>query len=210
MRSRRHRLESPNAQLTLAPVVPVRGMIPPGMDQMLSNAARAAQPDDAELRNTLYAAYAPRLHRILVRYWYRNLREFGCELADLEQETFLIFARLLDGWSGAGSFSAYLHGAFPWRIYDAARRFAPREQPITEQVEATLGEDESFAAEEALALLEELASSLSPFDRMLLLRHVREGETLAVIARSTGLSHRTVRRAWLRLQQHLRALLANR
>lgn len=183
-------------------------MIPEDIDHILSNLARTATIEDFRLRNALYAAYSPRLHRILLRYWYRNLREFGCDRDDLEQEAFLIFARLLESWSGNGSFSAYLHGAFPWRLFDAARRLSARERPGLDCAMAGLAGDDSFAAQEATILLDELARTLSPFDRALLVRHVRDGESLGVIAASHGMSARTVRRAWLRMRQHLQAQLA--
>lgn len=193
----------------IVPVVPHRGLIDPAIDRMLSDLARSREADDPEIRNALFIAYAPRLQRILLRLWYRNLYEFGCELDDLEQELYLIFANLLERWSGKGSLSAYVHGALPWRMYDAARRLAPRDRPLGDRPVSSLNSDESSSAEEAIALLEDLAATLSPFDRELLLRHVRDGESLATIARARGLSHRTMRRAWLRLQEHLRALLTN-
>ncbi len=193
----------------MVPVVPHRGLIEPSIDRMLSELARSRDGNDADLRNALFIAYAPRLQRILLRLWYRNLYEFGCEFDDLEQELYLIFATLLDRWSGEGSLSAYLHGALPWRLYDAARRLAPRDRPLGDRPVTALNEDGTSAAEDAILLLEDLAAALSPFDRDLLLRHIRDGESLAAIARARGLSHRTVRRAWLRLQAHLRAALTN-
>lgn len=193
----------------MVPVVPHRGLIEPSIDRMLSELARSRDGNDAELRNALFIAYAPRLQRILLRLWYRTLYEFGCEFDDLEQELYLIFATLLDRWSGEGSLSAYLHGALPWRLYDAARRLAPRDRPLGDRPVTALNEDGTSAAEDAILLLEDLAAALSPFDRDLLLRHIRDGESLAAIARARGLSHRTVRRAWLRLQAHLRAALTN-
>ncbi len=193
----------------MVPVVPHRGLIEPSIERMLSELARSRDGNDADLRNALFIAYAPRLQRILLRLWYRNLYEFGCEFDDLEQELYLIFATLLDRWSGEGSLSAYLHGALPWRLYDAARRLAPRDRPLGDRPVTALNEDGTSAAEDAILLLEDLAAALSPFDRDLLLRHIRDGESLAAIARARGLSHRTVRRAWLRLQEHLRAALTN-
>lgn len=192
----------------VVPVVPERGMIDPAIDVMLSDLARTHDRTDPWVRNALFVAYAPRLHRILRRLWYRNLHEFGCELDDLEQELFLVFATLLERWTGNGSLSAYLHGAVPWRLYDAARRLAPRDRPIDGRPVAALNDDDSHVAAEAAMLLEQLANQLSPFDRNLLLWHVRDGKTLAQIARSLGMSHRTIRRAWLRLQLRLREELA--
>ncbi len=191
----------------VVPVVPVRGLIDPDIDRILSDLARTGNHSSAELRNALFSAYAPRLHRILLRLWYRTLHQFGCEFGDLEQETFLIFVTLLERWSGNGSFSAYVHGAFPWRLFDTARRLAPRDWSLPKGGALSLVEDDSYAAQEAAVLLEEFAQSLAPFDRALLLRHVRDGESLTAIARSLGLSPRTVRRAWVRLQQHLRRQL---
>lgn len=185
------------------PVVPLTGLIPPDIDRILSDHVRSCDPANALLRNALYVVYAPRLHRILRRYWYRSLCRFGCDLVDLEQETFLIFARLLETWSGDGSFSAYAQSAFPWRLHDAARRLAPRDRPLTEQSMLTLSEDDTFAAQEAAQLLDTLTRNLSAFEQDLLRRHIHDGESLDAIARSRGLSARTMRRAWLRLRQHL-------
>jgi RNA polymerase sigma factor (sigma-70 family) len=189
------------------PVVPDRGLIDPTIDRILSTLARSSDGANIELRNALFVAYAPRLRRILLRLWYRSLSEFGCELEDLDQEVYLIFASLLERWSGNGSFSAYLHGALPWRLFDAARRMAPRDHRLENRPVAALNGDESYAAAEAALLLQDLAGSLSPFDRELLLRHVRDGQSLSSIARSLGLNARTVRRAWLRLREHLRRAL---
>jgi len=55
---------------------------------------------------------------------------------------------------------------------------APRDRSLPDDGAFALVEDESYAAQEAAAMLTELAQSLAPFDRALLLRHVRDGETL--------------------------------
>lgn len=192
----------------VVPVVPLRGMIDPAIDHQISELARQHDRTNPLVRNALYAAYAHRLHRILIRLWYRNLHSFGCELQDLEQELFLIFATLLERWSGHGSLSAYLHGATPWRLYDAARRLAPRDRPLDDRTASTVGGTPSQIGTDALDLLEELADRLAPFDRSLLLWHVRDGRSIAQIARTMGLSERTVQRAWLRLKNVLRQELA--
>jgi RNA polymerase sigma factor (sigma-70 family) len=188
----------------IVPVLPTRGQIDPALDRIVSDLARNADLSQPALRNALYIAYAPRLRRILVRLWYRNLSGFGCEIDDLEQELFLIFESLLERWSGAGSLSAYLHGAVPWRLYDAARRLAPRDRPLGDRPVAARNLDRSDSETEMIVLLEGLAARLSNFDRDLLLFHVRDGKPLARFATERGMSQRTVRRAWLRLQQHLR------
>jgi DNA-directed RNA polymerase specialized sigma24 family protein len=56
-------------------------------------------------------------------------------------------------------------------------------------------------------LLQELAEGLSSFERDLLLAHIRDGKSLSQIAAERGASQRTMRRAWLRLKQHLRRAL---
>ncbi len=195
-------------QSTLLPVVPTRGKIDPALDRILSDIARSDNASDPMLRNGLYIAYFPRARRILIRLWYRNLREFGCELDDLEQELFLIFVTLLERWSGNGSFSAYLHGAIPWRLFDAARRLATRERPVGDRQIVASAPGFSQSDSETVVLLEELARRLSPFDRDLLLWRIRDGKSLSTFAAERGMSQRTTRRAWLRLQQHLRRELA--
>ena len=210
MRAHTRSVDTSSKPPFIVPVAPIRGMIAPDIDRILSELARAGDRHDPELRNALFTAYAPRLHRILQRYWYRNLQAFGCELVDLEQEMFLIFEQLLGNWTGNGSLSAYLHGAFPWRLFDAARRMASCDRVLSERAVVALKQDESFAAQEAAVLLEELAAALSPFDRSLLLRHVRDGESIAAIAHASGANPRTLRRAWVRLQRHLQESLTNR
>ncbi len=199
---------SSNSRPAIVPVIPARGRIDPALDEILSDLARGEDITGVELRNALYVAYAPRLHRILIRLWYRNLSEFGCDLEDLEQELFLIFVLLLERWSGSGSFSAYLHGALPWRLYDAARRLAPRDRPLGDWPVAASNHTSNETDAAMVVLLEDLADRLSPFDRVLLLEHVRDGKPLSQIAREQGTSPRTIRRAWLRLQLHVRQELA--
>jgi RNA polymerase sigma factor (sigma-70 family) len=183
-------------------------MIDPAIDRVLSELARTGDRRDPELRNALFTAFAPRLRRILRRLWYRHLNEFGCELDDLEQELFLIFASLLERWSGIGSISAYLHGAIPWRLYDAARRMAPRDRPLDGHPALAANLDDAREAAEAALLLDELANRLSPFKSALLLGLVRDHKPLEEIASTFGMSQRTARREWRRLQQQLRRELA--
>ena len=193
-----------NSRPAIVPVIPASGRIDPALDWTLSELARSEDIAGVELRNALYVAYAPRLHRILNRLWYRNLSEFGCDREDLEQELFLIFVLLLERWSGSGSLSAYLHGALPWRLYDVARRLAPRDRPLGDRPVAASNNESNETDAAFVVLLEELADRLSPFDRELLLGHVRDGKPLSVLARQQGMSRRTIRRAWLRLQRHVR------
>lgn len=187
----------------VVPVAPAHGLIDPALDQALSSLAIRFDRSDPELRNALFAAYAPRLRRILMRLWRRNLSEWGCELCDLEQELFIIFASLLERWPGNGSLSAYLHGALPWRLYDAARSLAPRERTLASGALADTGATAAQDDAEITALIEDLANRLAPFDRDLLLFHVRDGKSLGQIASEKGTSVRTVRRSWLRIKRHL-------
>lgn len=191
------------SRAALVPVLPVRGQIDPVLDRMVSDLARDRTALDTELRNALYIAYFSRLRRMLIRLWYRNLNEFGCELDDLEQELFLIFDSLLERWSGQGSLSAYLHGAVPWRLFDAARRLAPRDRQLGDRPVAASNQLFSHSDVELVVLLDELAARLSPFDRKLLLWQVSPGNSLAGFAKLHGISERTTRRAWLRLRRQL-------
>lgn len=203
-------LEPVAKQSVIVPVPPSQGLIPAETDRILSAHARSEERFDPDLRNALYTAYAPRLHRMLIRHWHRNLQHLGCELDDLEQEMFLIFDRMLNNWSGNGSFSAYVHGSFPWRLLDAARQLAPCCSSLNNRPTISPNEAATQAAQDTALLLEELAATLSPFDRDLLLRHIRDGESLADIAQSKGAAPRTMRRAWLRLRRHLQESLTNR
>lgn len=192
----------------IIPVLPSRGLIDPSVDRFVSDIARSAAHVDPSVRNALWAAWEPRLQRMLTRLWYRQLASFGCDRADLAQEMFLIFATLLDRWPGHGSFIAYVHGALPWRLIDAARRLAPPKFDPELRQGAVLWHAASSDDVEALLLLEHVADRLGPFDRQLLLRHVRDGWSLERFAQSMGMSERTVRRAWSRLRDDLRQSLA--
>jgi RNA polymerase sigma factor (sigma-70 family) len=188
----------------LVPVVPARGYLPPGIDRFLTHLALHYDLGDADVRNALFAAFEPRLRHLTDNLWRRQLRDWPCERDDLEQEVFVVFCELLARWHGAGSFAAYVHGAFPWRLREAARRNAPTRPPAQLTALPPLAQDDSWMAAEAIELLEKVAGTLDPFERRLLLLKVRNGFSLRTVARELGVDERTIRRAWRALIRRLR------
>ena len=125
---------------------------------------------------------------------------------DLAQEAFPIFADLLAAWTSDRPVAPYLLGHFPWRLRSAWRVItAPRRVEIASAPpRLRYLADGSAGAEEAMALLASIAADLSPIDGEILLRHVRDGEPLARVARDLALDRRTVTRRWRAIKETLR------
>jgi len=199
----------------LAPVVPTDRPISLPLERRLTRLARAAQQGDREARDTLWAAFGPKV-RILViaaarRAQYasggRGLRRDGrlWDQEDLAQEAFPIFLDLIAAWPGHGPIGPYLLSHLNWRLRTAARALAQprrREGGASAERLAMLA-DESAAAAEALALLDALAASFPATDAEILRRHIGDGESLTAIARQLGLNRRTVGRHWQRIRREL-------
>jgi RNA polymerase sigma factor (sigma-70 family) len=192
--------------------MPERGPVPDDIDRALTAAAYAAKQGDLASQNALYSALEPRVHRVVRRCAaYVGCRRGGVvEPDDIAQEAFLVFLTVLDRWPARGSFVAYFLAAFPHDLRHAARDLIAaraRQISLDAAASATLLDDGTVAAAEAAMLLEQLADRLGePFGTMLL-RRVRDGACMAVIARELGMSRRSLQRHWSALLDNLRRLL---
>lgn len=189
--------------------MPAHGPVPEDIDRALTAAAYAAKHGDLASQNALFLALAPRIHRTVRRCAaYLRCRRGGVvEPDDIAQEAFLVFLTVLGRWPARESFVAYFLAAFPLDLRHAARNLiAARSRQISldAAASATWLDDGTVAAAEAAMLLEQLADRLGePFGTMLL-RRVRDGASMAVIARELGMSRRSVQRHWSVLLGDLR------
>jgi DNA-directed RNA polymerase specialized sigma24 family protein len=198
----------------LVPVLAADDEITPEIDRVLTTVARTASDGDVAARNALYIAFAQKIARFVRRYR-THLSGIGwsaaIDLDDVAQEAFLVFADLVAEWPGGDSFCVYFLGHFPWELRNAVRRLGTANRPALHLVgapdELWLA-DGSAAADEAITLLETVAAALQAPDGDILLWHIRDGETLTVIARRLGTSPRTIVRAWDRIVTELRRSLS--
>ena len=201
----------------LVPLLAADDEITPELDRALSVVALAAREGDPAARNALYLALETKIARFVARHG-RRVRAAGgprrdgrpWAAEDLAQEGFLILTDLVAEWPG-GPFGPYLLAHFPWRVRDAARRLedSRRLEATTPTAEPALTADDSAQAAEATVLLETLAGRLPAPDGEILLRHIRDGESLSAIARHLGLGRHTVGRRWGALLTELRHSLGS-
>ena len=195
---------STSAERWLLPVIPQSSRVTDSDDRYLGAAALAAIAGDRIARDALYGAFAPRLEAIARRVARRLSSRSGyfVDFDDARQESFLVFVALLDRWPGESSFAAYITGLFAHRLRDALPRNLPPRSLIA--APASWLADESYEAEEARVLLEALAENFPLEERVILMAHIRDGESLTALARRLGVSRRTVQRRWSRIVAKLR------
>ncbi len=186
-----------NQQSPLPQVTP-SGRVPASIDRTLSRIAASSERGDHTVRNQLFFAYQPRLQVMARSAWRRYGRQFGIERDDVDQEAFIVFANLLSHWSGNGSLSMYVLGSFNWRMRDAIQAMIParHSEPSLSGLEELA--ESSFDIEQTLTLLTEIIDALPPFDRQIVWLKVARGKSNREIARSLGVSARTIRRRWSR------------
>jgi RNA polymerase sigma factor (sigma-70 family) len=210
-------LDSPVAA-TLPAVVPLLRPdqpVTPRQDAMLTGLARRARAGDRDASDLLWRAFAPKLEPAILRCggmtWQvewprRDGRPWA--LDDLRQEAWLTFNDLIADWSGEGSFIPYAVAFFPWRLRNALRRLGPprRRAPLPAAAAASGECGELLDAEEE-ALFAAVTAALSPEDAAVLRLRVLDGASLGEIARSRGVSRRTMARRWARICRLARASL---
>jgi RNA polymerase sigma factor (sigma-70 family) len=181
----------------LLPVIGPFDAISAQLDHVLTAAARSAKTGNINARNTLFLALHPKLLQIgrQIRFW---MLPATWERADLEQEVFVVFAELVDAWSGDTPFTGYLLGHFGWRLRGAVRRarLAERLPSATAEAAASIADD-SWAAEELRVLLDEVAGHFSAFERAILIGRICDGEGFGSLAYRLGVSRKTVYRHWM-------------
>lgn len=172
----------------------------PEVEAALDALARAAR-DDPGARNDLYAALEVKIARFLAAY--RRRHAAVGEFADLEQEAFLVFARLVADWGGAGGFGRYFLSFFPWRLRHRVEAYE-RRWPPRRLVFLPLDLLEELRADGAPEV--EPATWLEPLgadERRLLRLRLGEARPLDEVAPLFGWSRRTAFRRWRALLDRL-------
>jgi RNA polymerase sigma factor (sigma-70 family) len=181
----------------LLPVIGPFDAISAQLDHILTVAARSAKTGDINARNALFLALQPKLLQISrqIRFW---MLPATWERADLEQEVFVVFAELVDAWSGGTPFTGYLLGHFSWRLRGAVRRARLGERlPAASADAAASIADDSWAAEELRILLDEVAGHFSAFERAILIGRICDGEGFGSLSHRLGVSRKTIYRHWV-------------
>jgi RNA polymerase sigma factor (sigma-70 family) len=181
----------------LLPVIGPFDAISAQLDHILTTAARSAKTGNNNTRNALFLALQPKLLQIArqIRFW---MLPATWERADLEQEVFVVFAELVDAWSGDTPFTGYLLGHFSWRLRGTVRRarLAERLPSASADTAASIADD-SWAAVELRILLDEVAGHFSTFERAILIGRICDGEGFGSLAYRLGVSRKTVYRHWM-------------
>jgi RNA polymerase sigma factor (sigma-70 family) len=179
----------------------------PDLETMLNALARAGR-DDPAARNELYARLSGKIARFLAP-WRGRQTALG-DFADLQQEAFLIFATMVEDWSGEGSFARYFFAFFPWRLRHAIawhdRRWPRHRLAIVpqEDLRALARDDPAALSDEGRLVFGDLA----PEDRRLLALRLG-GCTLPDAAECFGWSLSTVARRWRALRDRLTEQVAS-
>ena len=213
--ARRPRHSAPARNRPLLPVIGADDVILPAFDDTLGDLAICAQGGDQEARDALYAAFLPKLTRLMSPLrppfappgaqgiWNRD---------DVAQEAYLVFVELIDAWSRDVSFTAYVLSRFPWRLKDVIHRgigkspVPPRQYGVPmEHAEPIAGEEGN--AEGATAVLDALLEILPEPLGAVLVAHVVHGKTKTEIAVELGVSRRTMVRYWQEIRGHTSCLL---
>jgi len=205
---------------TLLPVIGADDVILPAYDHTLGNIAIRAQQGDTDARDALFFAFLPKLDRLIgaIRVPSASAGMTGTwDRDDVEQEAYLVFVELLQGWSGDVSFTAWLLARFSWRLRDALRDgvgkplLPPRLQTVSLE-DAELHEEHALLIDDFdpgdEKLVEMLVDSLPPHLSQVLVARALHGKPLAVIAREMQFSRRTLVRRWQEIRRHAEALLA--
>lgn len=176
----------------------------PELDASLGAMALRARTDQ-QVRNTLYQALSFKIERFVRRYRYRVRQLAVCEVADVEQEAFLVFCDIVDRWPGQESFLGYFFSRFPWRLaraVDVLERgwSATRLVPLDEIAVPAPPADPADAL-----ILAEIGATLEPRERSVLELRIGYGLRMREIARILGLHPRTIHRSWARIVDDLRA-----
>jgi RNA polymerase sigma factor (sigma-70 family) len=186
------------------PVIGPKDAISDRLDAFLTKCAQVAKAGSLAARNALFLALQPKLLQQArqIRPW---MLPASWDKSDLEQEAFIVFAQLVDAWSGEGSFTGYILGHFGWRLRNVVRHARDRERlPVARLDALSFVEDDSWATEELRVLLEAVAARFPPVEREILLGRVRDGDGFGALAHRLGLSRKTVYRHWLLILVELR------
>jgi DNA-directed RNA polymerase specialized sigma24 family protein len=158
------------------------------------NALAIAAKQSPRARNQLHALLAGKIARFL-RPWRGRCPALG-DYADLQQESFLLFAALVADWSGEGSFARYFLGFFPWRLrhaIEAQDRRWPTDRLVLLPASNLLASLYATIDPTADATL---LAGCSSDERLLLTLRLLDGYTVTEVASILGWSRRTTYRRW--------------
>lgn len=200
----------------IVPVVTAADDLSAATERRLRPTVLRARAGCPVARDALYLALRPKLERFIRRVRVPQLGEDRTGIwdrDDVEQEAFLVFAELIEGWEPERPFGRYILATFPWRLRDAiyrgiGRRGVPTRMALVPIDDHAWLRDGSAAAEEATVLLGILAERLPALQAEILRRHVGDGDTLTDIARDLGVGRRTVTRQWRAARDHLAGEIA--
>lgn len=178
-------------------VVPPDFDLTPELDAALNRLAHRAK-EEAAARNTLYQAFAFKIERF-ARRLARRAALHACELADVQQEAFLVFCELVQRWQGKSSFAGYFFAWFPEMLRQAIARLEHGRPAGTLALDDL---DPAAAPDPALLVVDDIVS-LSERELLVLELRVTAGLRLREIAALLGCHPRTVRRILRRAQHRL-------
>jgi RNA polymerase sigma factor (sigma-70 family) len=193
------------------PVAPTTGRIPAALDRRLGALALAAQEGDAVARDAIYAALAPRLD-VVVRMVYRRRSGFGAdpaiELADLQQEAYLVLVDLVDRWTGEVTLCSHVLSRFHWRIHAAYTALGGGGTRGSADVTEIVGLESIEEAGEADASpLRLLTAGLPERQRAIVILRVVGGYRQWQVANALKIGRSTLTREWDRALATLRESL---
>jgi RNA polymerase sigma factor (sigma-70 family) len=195
---------------TLLPVIGEDDVILPAFDDTLGTFAMRAQEGDTDARDALFFAYLPKLERLMsyarpphalsgmTGIWDRD---------DVEQEAYLVFVELVEGWSGDVPFTAWLLSRFPWRLKDAIRdgigkpSGPPRQRVVPIEDAAFVPVEVAGLSPEDREVIDAVLDRLPEYLGQILIEHALHGKSKAAIAREIGISRRTMVRYWQEIRR---------
>lgn len=175
----------------------------PELDRELSQLALAARSDASE-RDRLYVLLAAKIERFAARFRSWRLEPFTID--DVQQETYLVFAAIIDAWTPrheAGRPFGFLYfflKIYPLRLSDAVSDMIGRRQPAPlvlpdgdrDPPDCSLPEGEAIVS----AIVDDLCTRLTSEQAMMLRLRVASGRSLPQVANELGLARRTAYRRW--------------
>lgn len=105
--------------------VPATGRIDKAIVTAIHGLALAAKAGDVRARDELFFSLRPRLNRIswVLKPWPNGPEITGVwDRDDVHQETWVVFAELLEAWDATAGFVPYLFARFAWRLRDRILR----------------------------------------------------------------------------------------
>jgi RNA polymerase sigma factor (sigma-70 family) len=203
---------------TLLPVIGADDIILPAFDDTLGSFAIRAQEGDTDARDALFFAYLPKLERLMshARPPHALSGMTGIwDQDDVEQEAYLVFLELVDGWSGDVSFTAWLLSRFAWRLKDTIRSGIgkpsgpPRQRVVPIEDAAFVPMRIDGLSPEDREVIDKVLDQLPEYLGQVLIEHALHGKSKTAIARDLQISRRTMVRYWQEIRHRAMATLSD-